>query len=259
MDTERLPAKAVAFVVMAFLFVAGVHLWWQQGEGSTGTEDPELDETAVTESDAELILGRSGGQGTTAAEREATMNEHLQRLRDSSSAEERRSAALRLQFLADETAEPTLLEALKSEDEVVARRCAETLLALWRQSTSAAVNRLMGKATSAYEDGDYDSAMDKFDMCRRLDPSVPELHRLRGEILLSHANVRQAMSACDRAIELKPHNFMAHYLRARIHMRQSNFEPALEAARDVLDIYPNHSAAAELESEILALQEATED
>ncbi|MFW5922996.1 MAG: tetratricopeptide repeat protein, partial [Planctomycetota bacterium] len=131
--------------------------------------------------------------------------------------------------------------------------------ALWRQSTSAAVNRLMGKAISAYEDGDYDSAMDKFDMCRRLDPSVPELHRLRGEVLFSHANVRQAMSACERAIELNPHNFMAHYLRARIHMRQSNFEPALEAARDVLDIYPNHSAAAELESEILALQEATED
>jgi tetratricopeptide (TPR) repeat protein len=260
MDTEGIPARAIAMVIVAFLFLAGVHLWWQTRDKKDRAESGEMvmDDAQVHSEDREIDLGGQSGGSDRENARKREMQRLLKVLATGSDAGKRRSAALRLQYLADRSAEPELIELLRSDDQIVARRCAETLLGLWQESDSHSVNRLMKRGLSAYEDGEYEEAMARFEMCAELDPEIPDLHRLMAGIMLRQGRLDAAIRTCEKAISLEPHNFMAHYVLARCYRRTSRGDAALQQVDQALDIYPGYQPAGQLRVEILSLQKAGE-
>lgn len=259
MDTESIPGKTIALVVVAFLFLAGVHLWWQGRErNGRNNGEPVIDRARVEGGDRQITLGeRRQGEKERKARREE-MRRLLTILKQSSDVQARRSAALRLQYLADSSAEPELLKALKSRDEIVARRCADALLDLWQKSESHSVNRMVERGITAYENGEFEEALNRLNMSAELDPDIPDLHRLRAEILLARGEENAALKAGRKALKLESHNFMAHHVMAKAYRRQERGDAALDAVNRAIEVYPGYEPANELKAEILSLQKAGE-
>jgi tetratricopeptide (TPR) repeat protein len=257
MDTEGIPGRAIAMVVIAFLFLAGLQLWWQTRDGQSEEKTMVVDSARVDTPERELQL-----DADDLTERERNRKREMQRqlriLARSEDRAERRSAALRLQYLADETAEDQLLQLLKSEDKIVARRCAEALVGIWQESGSPSVDRLMSRGIAAYENGNYQEAAARFEMCAELDSEIPDLHRLRASVMLKRGQTREAIDACEEALSMENRNYLAHYILARAYRRQSEGDAALEEVEQALDIYPGYEPARQLRAEILSLQKAGE-
>ena len=261
MAPEQITGKAVAFVIGVFLVLALLHLWWQGRESQVGAREGAMTvmPTRVGGEGGEVEIG--GESATPVAERDRIRREELKRLLHqltSGSVEEKRSAALHLQYLADSSAEPILLKMLKSEDTLVAQRCAKALLSLWQQSDSAAVNRLLSQGLAAYEAGRMDEALDRFDMSAVLDADVPDLYRLRAEILLERGEVAKAISDCRHALELKPGDFMAHYVEALCYKDLNDLNSAMKSVDRSLEVYPGFQKAYQLKVEIFSLLKAEE-
>ncbi|MFW6456725.1 MAG: tetratricopeptide repeat protein [Planctomycetota bacterium] len=258
MDTERIPGKAITVAVVLVVLLAGVHLWWEEEEreenGAGG--DMVIEETQLGVDGQQLRFETPDKSDNKARSEEA--QQLLQILASDAPIQKRRSAALRLQYLADRTAEKPLLKSLKSEDEVIARRCSETLLELWQRSESPSVNRLMKQGMAAFEDGKYQEAMRRYDMCRELDPEVSDLYRLRAEILLFWGKTDEALHSVQKALDIQPKNFMAHYVCAQAHLSQQEGDKALSQVKQALDIYPGFEMAQDLKDKIISLQKAGE-
>ncbi len=258
MDTERIPGRAIAIAVVVFLFLAGVHLWWQQDDtvGRGGDNEMVIEETQLDGGEERLHLGAADRPDPGARREEA--QKWLEILASDAPLEKRRSAALHLQYLAGPEMQKALLQHLKSEDPVIARRCAETLVDFWQQSESPSVNRLMKQGVAAFEEAEYQRAMKRFQMCLQLNPQVSDLHRLRAEILLSRGEVDKALQAAQQATTIQRKNYWAHYVVAQCYLRQNEGDKALDEVEWVLDIYPTFKPARNLKNKIRSLQKAGE-
>ena len=250
--------KIVGGVVLVFLVFLALHLWWESSaKERQASGDGVIARPAQVGGNGEKV--EIGSPAAAPAERSEAHRQEQKRLLGQlaqGQPEERRAAALRLQYVADESAEPTLLKMLRDKDPLVAERCAGALVGLWQQSRSQSVNRLFGRGLAAYEAGRYDEALDDFKMSASLDPRVPDLYRLRAEILLEKGEPGKALNECQQAISLKLQNFMAHYVQARCYRETGDLKAAMESVDRALSIYGGFQKAYQLKVEILSLQKA---
>jgi len=259
---QRSYGRTVALVIIAFLILAGLQIWWQRAEQDDrpGVGEVTVPRTQIASEDRQLEIG-SDTPGSE-VEREQVRREGVRRalttLRRSAHPSERRSAALRLSYLADSSAEGALVMFLRDSDEVVSQRCADALLGLWQRSDSPRVNQFFQQGLAAYNAGDYEQARELFDTCVRLDPSVPDVYRLRAEILLAMDRPADAARECRSALRLKQEHFLAHCVLAECHLRLRDGQAALESVETALSIYGGLERARQLKEEILSLQKAGE-
>jgi len=160
--------------------------------------------------------------------------------------------------MADQSVESLLLEALNDKDPVVAQRSARALTSLWQQSRSPSVSRLLSQGLAAYEAGNFTVALDQFNMSQRLDTGVPDLYRLRAEILLDQGEAGKALNDCQTAVDLKPENFMAHYVQARCYRELSDLNAAMASVNKALEIYGGFGEAYHLKVEIISSLQSLE-
>ncbi len=262
MENERNIGRTAALVVVAFLALAALQLWWNRSE-KNGTADERDMRVAPTQIEAEdqhleIGAGKPGSQWERPEVRRREMQRLLSLLSNAPGDSERRSAALRLRYLADESAGPALVRLLNDKDGVVAQRCAETLVRLWQRSDSPRVNQFFRQGLEAYEAGDYEKALELFDACASLDADIPDLYRLRAEIFLEMDRTGEALKECRRALRHNEDNFLAHCALAKCYRDMRDGEAALESVNRALSIYPGFEAARQLRKEILSLQRAGE-
>jgi len=251
-----IPGRAMLASIIAFLLLAAVLVWMHSveqdgqpdeervgaGSGEPGDEDPQSDSISPEEKERE---------------REVDRRRAVRQLRSGSEAE-RRGAALRLQFIADETVEPELLALLRNpqEDSIVAARCEKALLNLWRHSRSLSAGRVFEQALADYDAGHYEAALQGFDVCEKsLQPAIPELYRLRAEIHLAQGRVDTAIDDARRALELKEDSFVAHCLLAECCLEKGDAPAALESVYRALQIYPGFERAIRLKAKIKSPQQ----
>jgi tetratricopeptide (TPR) repeat protein len=253
--------RAVLFIACAIVVLAVLHLWAQRQEGRRNAAMLNIGSAAG------LRIGRGEDKEdvepapavSMPAEKPEVRRQDLKRLitqLTQGQPEERRSAALHMQYMADDSAEPVLLAMLGDADEVVASRCAKALLSLWQQSDSASVNRLFNQGLAAYEAGRNEEALDRLNMAERLDRRIADLYRIRAEILLEQGKHQAALEDCRRALALKPQNFMAWYVEAKCYKEMGDLDLAMHSVNQALEIYSSFQRAYQLKVEIISLQEA---
>ncbi|MFP4026698.1 MAG: tetratricopeptide repeat protein [Candidatus Brocadiia bacterium] len=240
-DTESMPDRGIVLAVITFLALAILTLWWQRSENSA-TDGGDLTEGRgeLNAKDEDISLSANGDDYSASEDtgRKKEMRRALQLLSSSNVAALRRSAALSLQWCADKSAEPGLLQSLHDEDEIVSRRCARALLNLWQSSRYSSIDPLFDRGVEATEAGHYQEAVDIFAKCAKLDPAIPDLYRLWAQALLERGKPREALAKCKKALEKESENFMAHYVLARCQAALGNQKEAREAVENALGIYP---------------------
>ena len=256
MNLRWLPLGVLALAVTGFIALGLLYGHWQRVEEKIRPHEYGL-KMRVTPVE---IKGENGqlqlasNSTAPAEEHERVRKQEMERQLDllaHGGAAEKRDAALRLQLMADPTAEPKLLQALNDPDPKVAQRCAKTLLTLWQATDSPTVNRILSQGIAAYEAARYDEALESFQICARLDPQIPDLYRLRAEILLEKRRLDDALEDCQKALMMKNTNFMALYTQARCYLEKRDGPAALE-------IYGTFQQAHQLKTMILSLQQAGE-
>ncbi len=259
-----IPGKALLTVIGAFLALAVLFVWMHASEDRQRAEEEGIAvgpaEIDGAEQQSRLTVGRSLSSEDFERGRKLEVQRMVDKLRRGSLSERKR-AALRLQSVANETAEPALLTALgdPQEDPVVAARCARALIEMWRRTPSRFAGRVFAQALADYDAADYEAALEAFNMCEReLRAAIPEMYRLRAEIHLAQGRVDEAIGDCLTALCLKEQNFMAHYVQARCYLAKRRGKEALEEANSALRIYPNFEQAVQLKLEIESLQRAGE-
>ena len=256
------PAVAAGLIVAAFLALVAVHVLWKRAEDKQlpgGAADRVASAPVRIEGEkGEVQIGARSSAYTEERERlrTAELKRQIELLLTGDKKEDRRSAALRLVFIADRSATQALLKGLKDTDRRVASRCARALLNVWQQSESAAAFGLFRQGRWAYEEGNLEEAVAIFNEAAKLDARVPELYRLRGEIHLSNSNVGQALADGRRALKLEPSHFLGHCLVARCHLAQRNGKAALASVERALGIYPTFEDALQLRRQARALRKA---
>ena len=259
MASRRITGRVVAFLVVAFLLLAAVHLLWQgveEGPAEDAAPALRVSTVKIKGQDADVLLDDKEPAAPDAREalERRELERQLRRLQ-SGDATERRDAAYWLVFTADESCAAPLTAGLKDADVKVAERCAEALTRLWRSSHSAAAESLFSHGLAAYEAGRPDRALEMFTDAAQLDDGIPELYRLRAEILLADSRPSQALADCDRAIAVEQSQFQAHYVAALCYLEMGDREKALKSVAKALDIYPHFEQAQALAGEIQSRQE----
>jgi len=257
MQSKRHLGLTVVLAVTAFLALIVVLVWWQHSEAeSVPALEVTVTPTEIQGERGHLQIGdtKPGSEGERELVRRQELRRALDILSHDADAPRRRSAALRLRYLADSSAEARMVHLLNDPDEVVAQRCADALAELWQQSGSPRVNQFLRQGLAACEAGDYQMALDLLNACVELDPNVPDLYRLRAEIQLELGRPHEALQDCQQAVRLKADNFLAHCAMARCYLNLRDAQAALNSVNTALRIYGSFQKAKQLKEEILSRQ-----
>lgn len=140
----------------------------------------------------------------------------------------------------------TLFARLKREsDPDVARKTADEIWAIWRDSGSPTVDLLMEWTDKAVAAKQYGKALDLLDEITVLDPGFAEGWNRRATVHYMMNDYAKSMADIDRTLSLEPRHFGALSGMAGILAASGKDELALDALQRVLDVYPANRAAQE--------------
>ncbi len=105
--------------------------------------------------------------------------------------------------------------------------------------TSANLADLVQAGTTALNDGDLRSALDKFEEVVAAFPDRPEGHNNLGALYSSIGDFDKAETCFDQVLEILPDNANIHYNRGVVRSRQENFDGARADFTIVLESHPN--------------------
>jgi len=257
MALRDVSARTLALIAGAFILLAVFHVWSlkmeENGESESASRIRAVPVTVRDEQQGQQVEIASSGQADI-VDQQLQETKIRRYVNDLNSAEmgTRRAAALRLLYSVDSSARVALLRALKDEDPKVAEYSAKALLRLWQQADSPAVAGLFERGLTAYSLSDSAGALEVFNRLAELDSRIPDLYRLRAEILLGLGEVAKALADCHRALDLAPEHFLALYIGARCHARQEGHtQQALEWLEKALSIYPHFAEARQMKDELL--------
>lgn len=120
---------------------------------------------------------------------------------------------------------------------------AQTIWARWSRSGSATIDLMMTWANKAYEDKQYNVALDYLDQVVMRRPDFAEGWNRRATVNYAMDNFAKSMSDIERTLEIEPRHFGALSGMATILERTGNKKAALRAWEQVLAIYPAMESA----------------
>ncbi len=109
------------------------------------------------------------------------------------------------------------------------------------------IEALIDEAYTAYEDGDFDAALQACDLALKRVPQEAELHNLRGLVLDALGYWEKAITAYKEAVRLEP-DFSEAWENLKEAERDLPIRPQLDAAYD-------HEEAGELDAALAACDE----
>lgn len=144
-------------------------------------------------------------------------------------------------------------EALAAFDELSGRGSLEVPVERLREAVADVIDGKLDRETAlclfkgidAFDDGDYDPALENLDRAIELDPELALAYFYRGGIYIytERRGNTSAVSDFDHAIELDPGFAMAWYLRGVTHVKKGEFDKALKDFTRAIELRPDYRAA----------------
>lgn len=140
----------------------------------------------------------------------------------------------------------TLFARLKREsDPDAAKRTADGIWSIWRESGSPTIDLLMQWSDKAVADKHYSTALDLIDQVTVLEPDYAEGWNRRATIHFIMKDYAKSMSDIDKTLALEPRHFGALSGMATILKSVGKDNLALQALERLLAIYPADRQAQE--------------
>ena len=128
-------------------------------------------------------------------------------------------------------------EAVKDKDSLMIRKSelAKKLQGLF--GVVVAANISMG--TSAAEAGNWDLALEKYNVALTYDPKSSDAHVGRGSVFSQKGKFEDAIAEFDLALESNPRSALAFHNRGRTNFARSQFEKAVADFTKAIEVDPN--------------------
>lgn len=167
--------------------------------------------------------------------------------------ERRRNAAGVLGDIGEGAAVPSLLDALKDEDEVVRTLAEHSLWAIWSRSGDPKIDALLQEGIHLVQSDRLDEAIDKFDEVVKGAPEFAEGFNWRARAYYLMGQYERAIADCEETIKRNPMHFGALSGEGFSYLELGKPEQALRFFERVLAINPNKP---KIESLVKQLKEA---
>jgi tetratricopeptide (TPR) repeat protein len=157
----------------------------------------------------------------------------------------RKVAALALSLVGGACCLGPLSEQLKDPDPMVNEMAEHALWSIWFRSGSEPANQQLGRGAQAMERREMQQAIDCFTRAIEMDPNFAEAYNQRSiaHFLLDHSD--EAVSDCQRTVELMPCHFGAWAGLGHCHANAGRFDEALKCYKQALAINPHFECLAE--------------
>jgi len=177
--------------------------------------------------------------GTVTAHAEAPTQEALILHLQKGSLEERRNAAAVLGDTGDGAAVPSLLDALKNEDDVIRTLAEHSLWAIWSRSGDPKIDGLLQEGIHMVQSDRLDEAIDKFNEVVRGAPEFAEGYNWRARAYYLMGQYERAIADCEETIKRNPMHFGALSGEGFSYLELGKPERALRLFERALAINPN--------------------
>jgi tetratricopeptide (TPR) repeat protein len=173
----------------------------------------------------------------------------IQQLQEGSP-DERREAAGLLGDLGDASAVPSLLGALKDEDDVVRTLAEHSLWAIWSRSGDPKIDALLQEGIHLVQSDRLDEAIDKLDEVVRAAPEFAEGYNWRARAYFQMGQYERAIADCEETIKRNAMHFGALSGEGFSYLELGRPEQALRFFERALAINPNKPKIESLVTEL---------
>jgi tetratricopeptide (TPR) repeat protein len=155
------------------------------------------------------------------------------------SVEARRQAAAALGDLATMADAPTLLRALRDQDEVVRALTESSLWQVWSRSGDAEIDAVFQFGVEQMTRGDFQAAIETFTTIIRKKPDFAEGWNKRATVYFLAGDYDRSLRDCDEVMRRNPNHWGALAGYGQIYLALGKPELALEYFERALKINPN--------------------
>jgi tetratricopeptide (TPR) repeat protein len=172
---------------------------------------------------------------------------------EAGSLEERRQAAALLGEAGDADAVPSLLEALKEDDEILRTLAEQSLWAIWSRSGHPAIDARLQEGIHLVQSRRLDEAIVLFDEIVKDAPDFAEAYNWRARARYLMGQYERAIADCEEAIKRNPVHFGALSGQGFSYLELGKPEQALRLFERSLAINPNKPKIRAIVTELKAL------
>jgi tetratricopeptide (TPR) repeat protein len=137
-----------------------------------------------------------------------------------------------------------------AEDEATARAISEGIERVWTHSGSPTVDLLLGRATKAVSQKNYDRALKFLDNVVEQAPDFTEGWNRRAYVHFLKSDYERALGDLRRTLALDPNHFKALEGLAQILREVGQKRGALQAFKKLIDVHPYWSGAQQAVDEL---------
>ena len=162
----------------------------------------------------------------------------IQQLQEGS-IQERRQAAGALGDVGDEAAVPSLIDALKDEDDVVQFLAERSLWVIWSRSGDPQTDALLQEGIHLMQGNRLDEAIAKFDEVMKRSPEFAEGYNRRATAYYLAGQYERSIADCEEALRRNPRHFGALSGLGYNYIQLGKPEKAIPYLESALAINPN--------------------
>ncbi len=147
-----------------------------------------------------------------------------------------------------------LFGTLRAGDVEAAKLTEERIWSLWMKTDSPTADLLLGQATAAMIDDEFDASQKILDHLVTTSATYAEAYYKRASLYFRMRRYQQAFDDLDKVLDLEPRHFGAYAARGIIFREQKKRSEALLAFNQALAIHPNFASIMQMVKEMKAEQ-----
>ncbi|MDJ0703966.1 MAG: tetratricopeptide repeat protein [Leptolyngbyaceae cyanobacterium MO_188.B28] len=132
-----------------------------------------------------------------------------------------------------------LLQSLRSSDETIRDQATEELWRIWFQQKGVYGAQLLMQSQTLLQAGNVQQAEELLTEITQHQPDFTEAWNRRAVLHYTQGNYWQAVSDCQKALDLTPYHFGALHGLGLCHAALGNYTAAIQSFRKSLEIQPH--------------------